>query len=300
MFPESRMRRIARELTGRRQLPRAQPVVPRNFEEQLYAAIVQPGDTCLDIGANIGEVALFLARLAGPEGTVCAFEPVWPVYRQLCRNLQFDTFLKAPVITVQCALSDRVGQGTINLPGDDFGFGSLAPADNWRALKPDARVRSFRVDLDTLDGFLAAHPLAEPDFVKIDIEGAEGLLLAGAAGLLGAAKPPMLLMELFAPWQRAFGYGPWDVLSVLRHAGYEFLFACPQGLVPHAPTAAEPMPAAFVDGYNVIAYRPDLHAARAQRLETFHASRRPQLLPMGPPPQPNRVDAPPAPPVESN
>ncbi|GEM_PF-4575541 len=46
MHPESRMRRFARELTGRRHLSRAQNALPLNFEEQLYAAMVEPADSC--------------------------------------------------------------------------------------------------------------------------------------------------------------------------------------------------------------------------------------------------------------
>jgi hypothetical protein len=43
----------------------------------------------------------------------------------------------------------------------------------------------------------------------------------------------MLVMELFAPWESAFGYGPFEPLDWLAARGYRFLFACPQGLVPH-------------------------------------------------------------------
>jgi hypothetical protein len=57
---------------------------PASFEEQVYDAVVTEGDVCCDVGANFGEVALFLARRAGRGGMVVAFEPVMPVYCQLC------------------------------------------------------------------------------------------------------------------------------------------------------------------------------------------------------------------------
>ncbi len=81
-----RARQSAKLLLNLRLRPR-----PRTLEEQVYAAAVRDGDICLDIGANVGWMALFLARTAGPEGRVIAFEPVWPTYRQMCRNIPTDS-----------------------------------------------------------------------------------------------------------------------------------------------------------------------------------------------------------------
>ena len=70
---------------------------PASFEEQVYDAVVLEGDVCYDLGANFGEVALFLARRAGRGGMVVAFEPVMPVYCQLCAWVQLATDARAPL-----------------------------------------------------------------------------------------------------------------------------------------------------------------------------------------------------------
>src|SRR5262249_2593612 len=99
---------------------------------------------------------------------------------------------------------------------------------------------------------------------------------------------PLMLMELFAPWQKSFRYGPWDVLSYLSALGYRFLFACPSGLVEHQPTRQEPFPPAYEDGYNVVAFTPDKHAARIQHTRHLMSGHNNVVLPMSAVPTKNR------------
>lgn len=288
-LPLTRVKRAVKELLGWKQWPRSEEPRPRSFEEQLYAALVRRGDVCYDVGANRGEVAVFLARLAGESGVVVAFEPVWPVYTQLCRHVQADTSLKAPVVAVPVGLADAEGDAAIQVPDGEFGLGSLAAAPAWAGAQPGAALDSFRVRCTTLDAFLATSGLKPPTFLKIDVEGAELLVLRGAAGLFAAGHRPLLLVEVFAPWEEAFGYQPWGPFAWLLARGYRFLFACPAGLVEHRPTEAEPFPPGYEWGYNVVAYCPAAHAGRVERLRPLRAGPRARVLPMAPPPRPNRV-----------
>ena len=68
-----------------------------------------------------------------------------------------------------------------------------------------------------------------------------------------------MMIEVFSPWERGFGYSPWACLSLLKRANYRILFVCPNGLVPHEPTETNPFPEAYAQGYNVICYHSDLH-----------------------------------------
>ena len=63
-----RAKQSAKVLFNLRRRPR-----PHSLEEQVYAEIVRDGDVCFDIGANVGWIALFLARTAGVTGKVFAF-----------------------------------------------------------------------------------------------------------------------------------------------------------------------------------------------------------------------------------
>ena len=96
-------------------LPSVTPV-PRSFEEQIFAATVESGDTVFDIGANTGENSVFLALLAGPDGIVLSFEPIWPTYRRLCETVQTDLFAKAAIYTFPFGVSDTDSVATMKVP----------------------------------------------------------------------------------------------------------------------------------------------------------------------------------------
>ena len=98
-----------------------------------------------------------------------------------------------------------------------------------------------------------------------------------------------MLIEVFAPWERAFDYRPWDLFEMLLSRGYEILFACPRGLVHHLPSASRPFPAQYEGGYNVIAYCSSLHRDRVERAQGLFESERPRVRAMIPAPQPNRI-----------
>ena len=287
----TRVKRAAKELLGRTQAPRREQPRPRSFEQQIYSAIVRPGDVCFDVGANQGDVAIFLSRLAGETGRVVAFEPVWPTFTTLCDNLRWDTHLKAPILTVPAGLADTDGQALIHVPGDAFPMASMARPDRWRDAHMDAPVTSYQARFLTLDSFLAWTREALPDVMKIDVEGAELLVLRGAAGTFAAGARPLLVVEVFAPWERAFGYGPWESLSWLGDRGYRFLFACPSGLIEHVPSPSTPFPAEYEQGYNILAFVPDKHNERVRSLDPLRSGEKVELLPMDPPPMPNRITA---------
>jgi FkbM family methyltransferase len=203
--------------------------------------------------------------------------------------VQYDTTLKAQIVTIPCGLADSDKNSTINVPDGAFGRGSLADASAWAQAQCGAQIRSYRVQLTTLDRFMESTASRVPNFIKIDVEGAELFVLRGAAEFFGAGHRPLMLIEVFAPWEQAFGYQPWAVFSWLLERGFRFLFACPNGMVDHLPTAVRPFPPEYEMGYNVVVYEPNAHAERIESLQRLLASRQPRLLPMAPPPQPNRL-----------
>jgi FkbM family methyltransferase len=261
---------------------------PENLEEQIYDAIVRASDTCLDVGANRGDITERLALLAGADGLVVACEPVWAQYRLLCTRLARLPAHAAPVVPVPMGLSDRPGEARVHVPRGDFGQGSIAAPERWAAAQDGAALEHHDCQLTTLDALLAASRLPEPDVVKIDVEGAELLVLRGASALLARGARPLMLVELFAPWERAFGYGPWEPLSLLRGLGYRLLFVCPDGLVEHEPSAEAPFPAGYEAGYNVLAVDGVRHRERIDALAPLRRGGGGTLLPMQPPPLPNR------------
>jgi FkbM family methyltransferase len=281
----ARIRRTAKETLGLQQRPREPAITPANFEEQIYEAVIRPGDYCYDVGANVGDVSLFLARLAGPRGRVIAFEPVPVTYEELRATVQRDSYLKAPIITYPYGLAESEKQAAINVPKGLFGMGSMAPRENWSKVQETHQIDSYDCRFVPLDSLISQKKQVPPDFIKIDVEGAELYVLRGATELLKRYRP-LMLIEVFSPWERAFGYGPWEFFTFLMEYDYKFLFACPEGLVAYSPSQASPFPPQYIGGYNVVAFNAS-HRDRIRKLDPLLVGVGTQILPMPPPPCPN-------------
>jgi FkbM family methyltransferase len=283
----ARIRRAVKELLGMPQWPRK--IQPKTFEEQIYIAAVRQGDSCYDVGASVGKVSLLLARLVGEKGFVIAFEPLWLSYLKLCSNVQKTANFGAPVVTVPMGLADADKEATIQVPANQFGMGSLAPAANWGSVQTGNEIISYHCRFTTLDTFIKSYNIPSPDFIKIDVEGAELFVLNGAGKIFENGNRPLLLIELFAPWEHAFNYKPWAVLNYLMRLNYLFLFVCPEGLIEHSPTEANPFPPEYEQGYNVLAFHREKHAERMHNVNKLRVGGSKLILSMPPPPVANKL-----------
>jgi len=159
--------------------------------QRLMVRHVAPGSVAYDVGANIGVHTLLLSRLVGRRGQVYAFEPVPALYHRLCENMRLNPSLVA-ARPIQLALGDQSGTAAF-YTGHHAGAGHLATSG------PDTGDRIV-VSTSKLDEFVYRDHHAPPGFVKIDVEGAEGIVLAGAEQVLIDARP-ILLVDLHTPAQ---------------------------------------------------------------------------------------------------
>ena len=167
---------------------------------------LKAGGVVYDVGANAGFFTLIAARLVGPAGRVFAFDPAPENCESISEQVELNGY--APFCTaVQKAVGGKAGRATFSFDASGSTTGHLGGAQGGE--------RSVEVEVTTLDDAAAAY--GAPTFIKLDVEGAEGDVMAGARRLLssGAARPAWLI-ELHNPQCDA------DVRRHLAAAGYQF------------------------------------------------------------------------------
>jgi FkbM family methyltransferase len=179
---------------------------------------LEPGMTAVDAGANVGAFAAALARAVAPGGAVHAFEPLPATRRRLARTLELNG-LENVVVNAE-ALSDAPGTAELHLYGPGYeSWASLAARRIESAageLEPRERLT---VPTRTLDDYAAAAGIERIDLLKVDVEGAEPRVLAGAAGLLAERRVAAALVEVAGPTLAAFGATAAELLELLDDHG---------------------------------------------------------------------------------
>lgn len=173
-------------------------------ERAVITRFVDWGGTCLDVGANIGSYTALLALLTGESGRVIAFEPSAHVRRRLEKTVTGFRW----VSVLPYALGDRAGQGLLSEVRHHTGRSTLRTAP--RGSGPGTAVDVRR--LDELDVLPAS---AEIDVMKVDVEGWEQSVIAGAGPVLADARVGALMLEASPE------FGALDYLqSLLAHPRY--------------------------------------------------------------------------------
>lgn len=165
--------------------------------------------TFVDIGANVGLYSLFVAALAGDRARILAIEPQPGILERLRFNLAANPAVKVEVLPV--ALSDRDGTAELVLDGDDSGGTHLDKHTASRGA--DGRV--VMVPSKTLMAALADAGIADIDALKIDVEGAEDLVLAPFL-----RDAPQRLLPGLVLIEDTRGLWQTDVFALLERRGY--------------------------------------------------------------------------------
>jgi FkbM family methyltransferase len=181
----------------------------------VFAAVrtwVKKGAVIYDIGANVGVFAFPAAICAGTEGKVYAFEADCEMAALLTRSCQEQTGDVAPVVVCPFAISQTSGTLTFSVSNYRTAASSI---QGYGRFEVGGKLRGcpcWRVD--DLVGFYEP-----PALVKIDVEGAENLVLEGAMETLRRFRPVVLCEcsggetgEQSASLLRAAGYvwKPWE------------------------------------------------------------------------------------------
>lgn len=196
------------------------------YELDFVQSFVKSDDVCVDVGANIGIYSVFMGKIAY-NGEIIAFEPISLNQKILALNLNLNELNNVDLRN--CVVADKKGPVSFSVSVDSA-YSSILSTSR----KQDKHTISAQAS--TLDEELKN--IKKPiGLIKIDVEGAELLVLKGASNLFSDLKrrPRGLLVELEKENTVAYGYQPNDVIDYMGQFDYHAFSLTPQGLIPGWP-----------------------------------------------------------------
>lgn len=215
---------------------------PQYFDAQERAILKQRIDSrpqgapfhFIDVGANVGAYALFVAAHTGASGRIVAIEPQPAIFERLVTNVRLNPF--GSVKALACAVADKTGEITLFIDTRNSGESSM------RIVGP-TRDASIRVPAVTLHDLVRQEGFTGLDAIKLDVEGAEDLILEPfLRDAAPALWPGLLIVEN--------GSGRWqtDLVGTLLKAGYRqiaqtrlnYVFERDQATISTSPATSIP------------------------------------------------------------
>lgn len=170
------------------------------YEKQtLFSKIIKEGSIVYDIGAHVGFYTLLASELVGPKGRVLAFEPLPDNLHYLKKHLRLNQ--RENVMAVEAAVAERSGMRSFEESTNGY-TGRLFS-------KSRLNVKVVGLDELVLNG-----KIPSPDYMKIDVEGSELLVLEGAKSILVNCHPTVFLATHGIEMRHQCG-------TFLRSIGYE-------------------------------------------------------------------------------
>ena len=171
-------------------------------EDRIVSALVKPDTIVFDIGANIGWYSCLMHRLTQGRGVIVAVEPMPRALRLLRKNVDS----RPSIEVVPCAIGAASGYAhPCEAKLLDFSQVQYSSAGE--------------VEVVTIDDLAAR--FGHPDFIKIDVEGAELMAFRGAVQTLSNTRPPFILFEYVPTNAAAFGaYTLMQLVETLRPGNY--------------------------------------------------------------------------------
>ena len=174
-------------------------------ETALLSGIVQHGDVVIDVGANIGYHSLFFSRLVGEDGTVISFEPDRTTHQLLQFNSVINDLNNVTIFNSLVGRDSRIVTSW-RVEAEKDNRGSTSFVTNVDNDSEDRCDPLMQVSLDSLN-------LDRCDFIKIDVEGFEPEVFAGATETLTRCRPVIL-------YEQRSEENYHEIQKILRSADY--------------------------------------------------------------------------------
>jgi FkbM family methyltransferase len=193
-------------------------------ELDLMRPLLRPGQTIIDVGANVGYTARFFAQAVGRTGAVHAFEPnpvIYPLLKQNVASLE-------QISVYNLGLSSSNDELPLFLAGNNHGvacFSEKYPATHL-AYREGEPMRTVNAKVVIGDDFLKRKGIDHVDVIKIDVEGWELNVLSGLAQTISASRDLTLLCEFNPRAQECAGRGPTDLIDWLVNRQFSLAYPC--------------------------------------------------------------------------
>jgi FkbM family methyltransferase len=189
------------------------------WEPDSWAAIAQhlrSGDTFVDVGAHIGYYTLKAASTVGASGRVLAIEPNPRTLEQLKDNVQASNATAVTIFPFACSDSEGILE-LFAAPSVNTGESSLSRLN---ASQEGAAVVSYKVRARPLDDIVREANVSRVDVIKVDVEGAEYVVMKGGSATLSRFHP-LLIAEVVDDQLKAMGSSVEKLNALLNSLGYK-------------------------------------------------------------------------------
>jgi FkbM family methyltransferase len=186
------------------------------WETKVVRRTLRAGMCVVDVGANVGYFSVLASRLVGPTGRVLAFEPSPSAAGRLRRTVEANRLSNVRV--EQIGLGAEVGEATLFDP---------LPDNHTPTLLGESGTPGVKVSVRTLDECLTDWDVGRVDLLKVDVEGFEPAVLAGAAGALAAGRVGSILCEFNAHWLARAGESPASLRARILASGFQDVTGSP-------------------------------------------------------------------------
>ena len=182
--------------------------------------ILLPGMTFVDAGACYGIYTLAASKMVGRQGRVIAFEPASRAFRVLQKNVAMNGLTN--VLAYPLALTETTGKARL-YHHPKVGCDSLGRDSSFTETAEEVATES-------LDNVLQKIQVDRVDVVKMDVQGAEELVLRGAKTIL-SSKHPIVIFEIYPEGTVPLGLSPYGAWEFLDSLGYKFFVVDRSGVL---------------------------------------------------------------------
>ena len=203
------MKELIRNILITLQLPVTKNIHYDILTKKLMKKVLKPTSNCIDIGGFKGEITDEVLKFS-PNGTHHIFEPIPDFYQAIAKKFKNTT----SVHVVNLAVSDQTGKSTFKYVPDFPAYSGLKKRDYPNNA---AEVKEIEVNTDRLENVIPEN--LKIDFIKIDVEGAEFLVLSGAKEVI-EKHSPVVVFEYGLGASEFYGTTPEMMFSYFGDLNY--------------------------------------------------------------------------------